>query len=84
MTNTTIENNLEEWKQSDKTLFTVKKRLKETNRPLGVSFQTIPSRVTWVPGRQGPKHSGSVEVLTVRTHVEASLVAGAAWKHISL
>ncbi|TGZ42266.1 hypothetical protein DBV15_07837 [Temnothorax longispinosus] len=37
--------------------------------PPSVSCQTMPSRVTEVPGSQGPKHSGSVMVPTlVPTH----------------
>lgn len=40
-----------------------------TSTPPSVSCQTIPSRVTDVPGSQGPKHSGSVMVPTlVPTH----------------
>ena len=30
--------------------------------PASVSCQTIPSRLTAVPGSQGPNHSGSVNV----------------------
>ena len=32
------------------------------NSPASVSCQTIPSRLTAVPGSQGPNHSGSVSV----------------------
>ena len=32
------------------------------NSPASVSCQTMPSRLTAVPGSQGPNHSGSVSV----------------------
>lgn len=50
--------------------FLVKSRQRPTmNSPPSVSCQTMPSRVTDVPGSQGPKHSGSVIVPTlVPTH----------------
>lgn len=37
-------------------------QLAENNELPSVSFQTIPSSVTEVPGSRGPKHSGSVIV----------------------
>ena len=43
--------------------------------PPSVSCHTIPSKVTLVPGSQGPKQSGSVIVPTlVPVHVPVSLV----------
>lgn len=42
---------------------------RNSHSPPSVSCQTIPSKVTEVPGSQGPKHSGSVMVPTlVPTH----------------
>ena len=42
--------------------------------PPSVSCQTMPSRVTAVPGSQGPRHSGSVMVDALHVPTQASVV----------
>lgn len=47
--------------------------MKYKTLPPSVSCQTIPSKVTLVPGSQGPKQSGSVMVPTlVPTHTSVT------------
>ena len=45
--------------------------------PFSVSFQTIPSRVTVVPGSHGPRQSGSVTTPTWQASTLASFTSAA-------